>query len=127
MYENTYANICAQVNSAFEIRGLVDYIAWYPEKLKREGDVYITLCPIHRDTVFRTLVLNPRINTYQCRHLACPGHSPADFLDLLTKVQNVSLPEVLENVVSHFGRDYFRITEAQMKVIGELVAQVRAG
>ncbi len=127
MDANSYPAICAQVNSALEVRQLVAFLAYHPEKLKREGDVYATLCPIHREEVFRTLVLNPRNNTYQCRYQACAGHHAADFLDLVVKVQRVPLPEAIHNLVTHFGADYFRLSAAQLETIAELVAMTRPG
>ncbi|MDX2177866.1 MAG: CHC2 zinc finger domain-containing protein [Candidatus Sumerlaeia bacterium] len=125
MNETSYPAICAQVNSALEVRALVRFLGYFPEKIKREGDVYVALCPIHRDEVFRTLVLNPRNNTYHCRHLGCAGHHAADFLDLIVKVKGITLPEALEAVVTHFGQDYFRVNDPQMSAIRQLVAQVR--
>lgn len=127
MNENSYAAICAQVNSSFEIRQFIQYVGHFPEKLKRDGDLYLALCPIHGETVFRTLILNPRNNTYHCSHFACPGHQPADFLDLLVRVRNSTLPEVLDDVIEHFGPAYFRITPAQREVVKDLVRQVRGG
>lgn len=125
--ENSYANICAQVNSAFEVRQLMEYIGWNADKIVRTGDVYFAHCPIHRDPVFRTLVLNPRNNTYHCKHVNCSGNRPSDFLDLLTRVTHKSLPEVIQESVNHFGADYFRLTPKQLAVIEDLVRQVQAG
>jgi hypothetical protein len=124
--EPNYATICAQVNAALEIRALVKFINWHPDRLIREGDVYLALCPIHREPLFRTLVLNPRSNTYHCKHVACAGHQPGDFLDLLARVGNSTLPEVLADLTEHFGADYFRLSKAQVSLIHDLVAQVRA-
>jgi hypothetical protein len=124
--ESSYAVICAQVNASFEVRHLIEYIKWHPEKLVKNGDMYLALCPIHRDEVFRTLALNPRNNTYHCRHVNCPGNHPADFLDLLQKVFNKSLPEVLEDAIRHFSPEYFRLNQRQVVIIGELVKMQRA-
>lgn len=124
-HDFSYSAICAQVNSAFEVRGFADYIGWHAEKMVRQGDVFRMYCPIHGETVFRTLVLNPRNNTYHCEHTACPGHHAADFLDLLCKVQNKSLPEVIQDAVDHFGAEYFRLNERQLKVLGKLVEEAR--
>lgn len=110
------------MNAAFEIRALVEYLQWHPDKLKREGDVYLGLCPIHRDTIFRTLVLNPRNNTYHCRHMACPGHAPADFLDLLCRVRGESLPTAMLHAAAHFGQEYFRLSDSQLRILRELAA-----
>lgn len=124
--DNGYANICAQVNSSFEVRQLMEYIGWKHDKIVRSGDVFLAHCPIHRDEVFRTLVLNPRNNTYQCKHVNCAGNRASDFLDLLTKVCAKTGPEVIEDAIAHFGADYFRLTSRQVGVIKELVLQARA-
>lgn len=123
--EGAYSAICAQVNSGFEIVRLMEYIGWYPDKLIRYGDVYITVCPIHRDEVFRTLVLNPRNNTYHCKHVNCPGNRPSDFLDLLVRVQNTTMPEAIQDAIKHFGAEYFRLNPKQVRLIDELVRLAR--
>jgi len=123
--EGAYSAICAQINSGFEIQKLVQYIGWKPDKMVRSGDVYLVHCPIHQDSVFRTLVLNPRNNTYHCKHVNCAGNRPSDFLDLLVKVFNKSLPEVIHDVVTHFGPEYFRLSTKQVAIIGELVKVAR--
>lgn len=124
--ETNYATICAQVNAAFDVRALVEYLGWHAGKLVRRGDVFAGLCPIHQDTVFRTLVLNPRNNTYHCEHGNCPGNSPSDFLDLLVKVSGKSIPEVIADAVDHFGADYFRLSERQIAVVRELVVVAKS-
>ncbi len=120
-----YPAICAQINSAFEIRDLLEYIGWHPAKLVRNGEIYMAMCPIHRETLFRTLVLNPRNNTYVCKHGGCPGSIPADFLDLLIRVKGKSLPEVIEEAIDHFGADYFRLSPAHETMIRKLAAEAR--
>lgn len=115
------------MNSALEIRALVQFLSYMPERLKREGDVFVAMCPVHRDEVFRTLVLNPRNNTYHCRYQACPGHHAADFLDLVVRVQRVTLPEAIDNLVKHFGPSYFRLNISQLETIAGLLAMVREG
>jgi hypothetical protein len=111
------APICALINSGFEVRELVAYIGWHPEKLVRSGDVYLALCPLHRETVFRTLVLNPRNNTYHCKHQLCPGANPADFVDLLVRWRQQPLGVVLNDVMEHFDADYFRLNGKQVRLI----------
>lgn len=125
--DQAYPDICAQVNKAFEVAELIDYINWHPTKLVRTGDVYLAFCPIHRDTLFRTLVLNPRNNTYHCKHGGCPGSAPADFIDLLTRMKGLTIPEVIMDAISHFGPEYFRLSEKQVAVVEKLAAMARAG
>jgi hypothetical protein len=124
--DQSYPEICALVNGAFDVRDLVEFIGWHPKKLVRTGDIYVALCPIHRDTIFRTLVINPRNNTYHCKHGGCPGNAPADFIDLITRVRGTTIPEVIEAVIAHFGADYFRLTERQLVVVGRLADAARA-
>lgn len=129
-YEYSYAQICAQMNAGLDLQAVVEYIGWWPEKLVKSGDVYLGLCPIHKEEVFRTLVLNPRNNTYECKHVNCAGNSPADLLDLIVKTSGRTLPEVLKAMVDHFGADHFRLTDRQLDFITDLVHQVeewRAG
>jgi hypothetical protein len=123
--EGEYSAICAQVNSGLEINDLLTYLNWYPEKLIRQGDVFITLCPIHQDTIFRTLVINTRNKTYCCKHVHCPGNHPSDYLDLLVKARQLPLPKVLDDVIEHFGPEYFRLSDKQVQAVKGLVQQIR--
>lgn len=116
-YDDSYPSICAQVNSAFQVGQLMQYVNWHPDKIVRNGDIFLAYCPIHRDEVFRTLALNPRNNTYQCRHVNCAGHHPADFLDLLQKLSNKPLPEVILDAAAYFTPQYFRLTDRQIVVL----------
>lgn len=123
-YEYSYAQICAQMNASLDLRAVMEYVGWWPDKLVRNGDVWLGLCPIHKEEVFRTLVLNPRNNTYECKHVNCAGNSPADLLDLVVKTSGKTLPEVLMDMIGHFGAEHFRLTEKQLEFIGDLVRQV---
>jgi hypothetical protein len=120
--EAAYPAICAQMNAVFDVRTLVQYLAWLPNKLVRSGDVYLALCPLHNEQVFRTLNLNPRNNTYQCTHGGCVGNSPADFLDLIVRTQGKPLGLVTQELVDHFGPDYFRLSDRQLQVIRRMAA-----
>ncbi|CAN5450300.1 hypothetical protein BH09SUM1_BH09SUM1_06240 [soil metagenome] len=121
-YEVNYGSICAQVNASLDVESLIGYVNWHPDKLVRSGDVYHALCPIHRETIFRTLTLNPRNNTYHCKHVNCPGNYTSDFLDLIVKVSGKSLPEVMMGLVQSFGPERFRLTSRQMKILDELMS-----
>jgi hypothetical protein len=126
-HEYSYSQICAQVNSALSVQQVIQTIGWHPDKLIRSGDVYLAFCPLHRDEVFRTLVLNPRNNTYVCKHHGCPGHAPADLLDLLARAFNRTLPEVIQQLIDEMGAEHFRLTDHQQAVVRGLVQQVRGG
>ncbi len=122
--EGAFSALCAQINSSLHVHDLVDYIDWHADKIVRSGDVFFIHCPIHRDEVFRTLVLNPRNNTYHCKHVNCPGSRPSDFLDLVVKVSEKTLPEVLIDIVDHFGAEYFRLTDYQLRIIAEAAKEI---
>lgn len=125
-YDSSYASICARVNSGLNVHLMMEHIGWYPEKIVRQGEIYRALCPIHREEVFRTLVLNPRNNTYHCEHQQCLGKHPADFLDLLSKVFDLTLPEVIKRMVDEFGAEQFRLSDRQVQTIERLAEEARA-
>ncbi len=116
-YEQAFGDICAQINATFEIRQLIKYCGGQPDKLVKSGEVFHAHCPIHGDDLFRTLVLNPRNNTYHCNHGNCPGSKPADFLDLIVRSKQKPLAQIIENLISEFGPDYFRLSQRQVEIV----------
>ncbi len=120
---NSMASIRARVNAGFTAVELIRFIGWHPDRIQKLGDVYLALCPIHRDSIFRTLQLNPRNNTYQCRHTSCSGYAPADYIDLLIKVQKISPAEVILAAVNEFGLEYFHLNDEQFQVIKDQAEQ----
>lgn len=125
MDENSYPAICAKVNQAFDARQFLSFLNYKPEMARRNGDVWLAMCPIHKETVFRTLVINPRNNTYHCENHSCPANKPGDFIDLYCKARNLTIPESIRELVNHFGAEYFGLTPKQLSVIDDLVQQVR--
>ncbi len=120
-----YASICAKVNAELRVPQVIEFIGWYPERLVKFEDVYLALCPIHGDKVFRTLVLNPNGNTYQCRHVNCPAGSPSDLIDLVARCFGESMPEALARLVDHFGPDAFGLSESELAVLAEILEMVQ--
>lgn len=120
-----YASICAQVNAELRVPQVIEFIGWHPERLVKFDDVYLALCPIHGDKVFRTLVLNPHGNTYQCRHVNCPGNSPSDLIDLVAQAFNETMPEALARLVEHFGAEAFGLNEYELEVLEEVLEDVQ--
>lgn len=115
-----YASICAQMNSAITAQEVMEYLQYHPDKVVRSGEVYLALCPIHGETVFRTLVLNPRNNTYQCRYSSCAGNNASDFLDLIVRVTGKELAMAMLDLVAHYGAPKFSLTERQLATLGKL-------
>lgn len=115
-----YASICAQMNSALNPREVIEYLQYHPDKVVRSGEVYVALCPIHRETVFRTLMLNPRNNTYLCRYSSCAGNNASDFLDLIVRVTGKELAAAMLELAAHYGVAKFSLTERQLTTLRKL-------
>jgi DNA primase len=120
-----FSALCARINSALDIRELIDLIGYYPNRAIKVGGLWRTLCPVHNETIFRTLVINPRRNTYHCEHGVCPAHQPGDLIDLLAKARGCSRAKAVNELLQRIGSEKLRLTDRQFASLVTHVASIR--
>jgi len=119
MKKKEFSALCARVNAALDVKQVVALIGYYPERAIQVAGLWRLFCPIHQETVFRTLVINPRRNTYHCEHTLCAAHQPGDLIDLLAKVHNKTRSQVVVDLMETVGQDVLRLSEDQEKLLRE--------
>jgi len=67
-------------------------------ELKESGDLHC-YCPIHKDNIFRTLIISNGNKTYRCNYNFCPGNKGGDLIDLVAKARNVDYDTALADLV----------------------------
>jgi chromosomal replication initiator protein DnaA len=72
---------------AVEVLRLIDY---RPETIQDAKGKIKCFCPIHRETIFRTLVVDKAEGTYQCGNYSCDGSEGGDLIDLYSRARSLS-------------------------------------
>ncbi|MDK2973492.1 MAG: zinc finger protein [Candidatus Sumerlaeota bacterium] len=129
MNDREFSAVCARINSSLDVKEFIRLLGYYPEKAIRAGGLWRLFCPIHGDTLFRTLVVNPRRNTYHCEYSLCSIHQPGDLVDLLTKVRGCTREEAVAELYERFGADQLRLSatqDANLRDLTELLRQAPA-
>lgn len=121
-----FAALCARINGALDVREYINLLGYHGDRAIKVGNLYRLFCPIHKDTVFRSLVINPRRNTYHCEHTACPGHSPGDLIDLLAKARGVPLTASCMELIAHFGHEALHVSAKHVEALRQHLDAVRA-
>jgi DNA primase len=57
-------------------------------------------CPIHRETIFRTLVIDPEKKTFHCSNFNCAGHKGGNLINLYSAALDISYEEGLIKIAS---------------------------
>lgn len=111
--DKEFLALCARINAALDARDLIQIIDYHADKAIRSGGLYRMYCPIHGDTVFRTLLLNPRRNTVHCEYSACAAHQPMDFIELLARCRGCSRPKAVVELIETLGPQKLKLNEDQ--------------
>ena len=78
-------------------------INYRPEMIQDAGHTLKCFCPIHKETVFRTLLLDKKSKRYRCSNFSCPGGSGGDLIDLYARANAVGYEQALLDLVGAFG------------------------
>ncbi|RMH25559.1 MAG: AAA family ATPase [Candidatus Hydrogenedentota bacterium] len=95
--------VIAEVNSQLDIRQLLELIGYRPDKLQESAETIRGFCPIHRETVFRTLIIDKGKRTFRCMYGLCKGASGGTLVDLYALSREIPLEDALKELVEKFG------------------------
>lgn len=115
MNDADFSTLCARINAALDVRDVIDLVDYMPDKAIHSAGLWRLYCPLHGEKVFRTLVINPRRNTYVCEYSACDAHQPGDLIDLLARVHAMSAAEMVLHLVKKLGVEKLRLSDEQAK------------
>ncbi len=69
------------------------------DTLQSSGGVIRCFCPIHREAVFRTLIIDEGHATYRCSYTLCKGAQGGDMIDLYARVSDLPYDEAAAKLV----------------------------
>lgn len=83
-------------NSELDARATLDMLGYSGDAVVEEGGYLRAFCPIHKDQVRRSLVLDAAERTFRCQYTPCPAHKGGLLIDLVAMYTGLSLQETLE-------------------------------
>ena len=81
---------------AVTILKIIDYRT---DTIQEIGDTVKCFCPIHKEQVFRTLIINPKDKTYRCSYSLCPGNKGGDLISLYALSQGLDYDQGVSQIV----------------------------
>ena len=92
-----------EINNALDPRRVLEFIGYKAEKIQDAGDTLRAFCPIHRENVFRTLVVNKDHQTFRCMYGLCDGAEGGSLVRLVALARRINENEAAEALMTEFG------------------------
>lgn len=92
-------------------------IAYRTEMIQNTGDQIKAFCPIHNETVFRTLIIDVADRQFKCSNHRCEGHKGGDLIELYALAQGIHYDQAIPELAALFE------IPIDMAVIEEYLAQ----
>jgi len=84
-----------EFNTRLDPRVLLQKMGFAEEAIADEGTRIRLYCPIHKDQVRRSLILDKTQNRFQCQYKDCPAHNGGPLVELLALYLGVGVPEAI--------------------------------
>lgn len=91
--------VIQEVNQRLDIRQLMETIDYKTNKLQEQGDTIRGFCPIHKESVFRTLVIERSKRSFRCMYGLCAGAKGGSLVQLLALSRGVSVDEAVHEIL----------------------------
>jgi chromosomal replication initiator protein DnaA len=88
-----------EVLSHLESDAVLDAIDYRTDTIQRIRDTVKCFCPIHKEQVFRTLIVSPKDKTYRCSYSLCPGNKGGDLISLYSLAKEMDYDQGLAELV----------------------------
>ncbi|MEN6625271.1 MAG: DnaA/Hda family protein [Candidatus Sumerlaeia bacterium] len=92
-----------EVRQALDGGAILRRIGYRPEMIQETGDSIKSFCPIHKETIFRTLLIDKRAGRYRCSNYNCEGAVGGDLIDLYARSRGLGYEQALLELASQAG------------------------
>lgn len=79
------------VNDRLDPQTVLNLIDFHADKVQQAGDVLKAFCPIHKDSRFRSLLLDEERRAFRCTIKTCAGYHGGSLVELYAAAQEVSV------------------------------------
>ncbi len=95
--------IIDEVNKQIDPHWLLRQINYYPEKAQTVFETLKCFCPLHKETKFRSLIIDTNNKTYRCTMKTCPGYDGGTLVGLYARIHNISQLHASLNIASELN------------------------
>jgi len=88
-----------EVNSRLDIRRLMQAIDYRFEKYQETAKGAKGYCPIHREGLFRNLVIDKDRRTFRCQYTQCPGSQGGNLVSLFAQAKGIDSDSAVRQIV----------------------------
>ncbi len=99
--ETTLKSVLNKLN----IMKMLELISYRTDTVQESEDTIRCYCPIHKEVVFRTLIINTSDKGFRCSYSLCAGHKGGDLILLYALATEKDYDECVDFLVDHFGLD----------------------
>lgn len=96
-------NVIAEINSRIDIARLMKLIDYRSDKIQDSGETLKGFCPIHRESVFRTLIIDKSQHTFRCMYGLCDGSEGGNLIQLFSLARRIPFDEAANILVHELG------------------------
>lgn len=94
-----------QVNQRLDVRQLIQTIGYRPEKYQQGPKTGKGFCPIHREGLFRNLVVDLESRTFRCQYTQCPGSKGGSLVGLYSQALGIDIDVAVRRIVREQNLD----------------------
>lgn len=109
--------VIRDVNEQLDPRAVLELIGYHTDKLQESAETFRGFCPVHRETVFRTLIVDKSKRTFRCMYSLCKGAGGGTLVELYSLARELPLEKAVEELAEHFH------LQVQMPVDPEYLAK----
>jgi len=91
--------IIKEILDQLEVKTVLETISYRTDTIQEIGDVIKCFCPIHKEQVFRTLIINPKDKSYRCSYSLCGGNKGGDLLSLYALSRGLDYDQGVTQIV----------------------------
>lgn len=92
-----------ELNEQLDPRAVLELIGYHTEKLQESAETFRGFCPIHRETVFRTLIIDKSRRSFRCMYSLCKGAAGGTLVELYALARDLPIEKAVEELGAHFG------------------------
>ncbi|MCX7045943.1 MAG: DnaA/Hda family protein [Candidatus Sumerlaeota bacterium] len=98
-------DIVKQVLAKLDARTILKIINYRHDTIQEAGGFVRCFCPIHKETVFRTLSIDSQTSLFKCSYNLCPGAKGGDLIALFARSKGADYDDALRALVTGLKLD----------------------
>ncbi|MCX7044447.1 MAG: tetratricopeptide repeat protein [Candidatus Sumerlaeota bacterium] len=101
----SYSQQAVEFNTRLDARDLLKQIGYADEAIYAEGNTIRVFCPIHKDQVRRSLLIDLSERTFRCQFMHCPAREGGLLLGLYAMYAQVDIDEAIKRLSEGHDQD----------------------